>query len=74
MEFLLGVIVGAIAMFWLFFWLGTSPRFKKYDQTQGPVWHPNGEICKDGHEWCQEHAEQGKFHCNKCPYVMRQGE
>jgi len=74
MEFLLGLIVGAVAMFWLFFWLGTSERFKKYDQTQGPVWHPNGEPCKDGHSWCPEHAAQGKFHCTKCPYAMNQGE
>ena len=44
MEFLLGVIVGAAAIFWLFFWLGTSPRFKHYD-TGGPndrnYYHPH---------------------------------
>lgn len=69
MEFLLVVIVGAAAIFWLFFWLGTSPRFKQYD-VNGPVWHPNGEPCKNGHTWCEEHAKEGKYHCTKCPYVM----
>lgn len=27
--------------------------------------------CKN-HEWCEEHAAQGQYHCVKCGYAMEQ--
>ena len=75
MEFLAGMFIGAVAMFILFFWLGTSERFKKYD-AGGPndrnYYHAQ-PICTDGHKWCEEHASKGKYHCTRCPYVMQPG-
>lgn len=76
MEFLLGLIVGATGIFWLFFWLGTSPRFKNYD-VGGPadrnLYHPHPP-CTDGHKWCEDHAKLQQFHCTACGYVMQPGE
>ena len=72
MEFLLGVFVGFIGAVGFVIWVGTAQRFKKYDPSQGQVWHPNGKPCTDGHKWCQEHAQQGKFHCEVCGYAMEQ--
>lgn len=69
--FLLGLILGAAGMFILFFWLGTSPRFKHLDNSSPNLYHPQ-PLCTDGHKWCEEHAKQGKYHCTHCPYVMVQ--
>lgn len=73
MEFLLGVIVGAVAIFWLFFWLGTSERFKHLDQTAPPQHHNlyKTKPCQN-HDWCEQHAKEGRYHCNKCGYAMEQ--
>lgn len=71
--FIGGVFFGALGMFWLFFWLGTSERFKSYD-VGGPndrnLYHPQ-PTC-ESHTWCQNCAEKGKYHCTVCPYVMVQ--
>ena len=69
----MGILVGwALCIVWLA-WIGFRAyrkEYKRLSEQQGPTWHPNGEICKDGHKWCEEHAKKGQFHCTVCPYAM----
>ena len=67
--FIAGAFLGAIGMFILFFWLGTSERFKKYDAPGAPYYQAK-PICTEGHKWCPDHAAKGIYHCTECPYSI----
>lgn len=74
MEFLLGIIVGFMGcIFWLALVgiLSYRREIRRLEGEHGP-WYPNKSVCADGHKWCQEHAAEGKFHCERCGHVLEQ--